>query len=192
MDLADAYRRALQALLPPGSIWRRDLNGILAELLLAAGDEMARVDARGVDLLNEADPRTTKELLPDFERVLGLPSTGTLDARRAIVTALLLRRQRYRPGDFRLVLAPILGQDADDVVILERTAADALAMGDEREIFRFFVYRDPTLPAPYDLAAAQAVVDRMKPSHTVGQVIESVGFVCDDPHSLCDRDLLAI
>jgi hypothetical protein len=30
----------------------------------------------------------------------------------------------------------------------------------------------------------------MQPDHTVGTVIESIAFKCDDAHSLCDRDLL--
>jgi hypothetical protein len=76
-------------------------------------------------------------------------------------------------------------------VIIERTPTQAAAMGDlsGNEIFRFFVYRDPTAPGTYYLASAQALVDEIKPSHTIGQVIESVGAIYDDPHSLYDRDL---
>jgi len=87
-------------------------------------------------------------------------------------------------------LAPLLAQAPADVVVIERTRAFAIAVGDDREIYRFFIYRDPTLPDVYFLASAQAQVDRMQPSHTEGTVVESINFLCDDPHSLCDRDLL--
>jgi hypothetical protein len=63
-------------------------------------------------------------------------------------------------------------------------------MDDEREIYRFFIYRDPTLPGTYYLESAQQLLDEMEHSNTLGQVIESVNFLCDDQYSLCDRDLL--
>jgi hypothetical protein len=66
----------------------------------------------------------------------------------------------------------------------------ASSMGDDREIYRFFVYRDPALPGTYDIEGAQALVDDISPSQTAGYVVESIDFLCDDPYSLCDRDLL--
>jgi hypothetical protein len=187
---ADAYARALRALLPPSKLWRTDADGVVSKLLLAAGDELARVDGRADDLLREADPRTVDEMLPDFEAALAITASGDLAARRAMVLARLLLRQRVRPADYKQVLAPLLGLDPADVVVLERTHAIAAAMGDDREIYRFFIYRDPSLPGTYDVEAAQQVLDLMAQSHTVGHVIESISFLCDDEFSLCDRDLL--
>lgn len=186
----EAYARVLKALLPPGRVWRTDPDGTVSKLFLAAGDELERVELRARDLLEEADPRTANELLPDYERVLGLPSDGSLEERRARVAGHLLKRSRFRPVDFQEALAPILGQATDDVVVMENDRAFAVLVGDDREIFRFFVYRDPTLPGSYDVDAAQGLMDRMKPSHTQGHVIESIDFLCDDPFSLCDRDRL--
>lgn len=189
---ADAFARMLKALLPPSKLWRLDADSVLSLTLLASSDELVRVDGRGQDLLDEIDPRTTDELLPDFERMLGLVASGTDDQRRARVIALIIQRQRFRPVDFQTTLAPLLGQAPADVVVLEQSRAFAIAVGDDREIYRFFIYRDPTAPGSYDLAAAQAMVDRMKPSHTEGHVIESVSFLCDDASSLCDRDRLGV
>ncbi len=118
---------------------------------------------------------------------------GTSKAeRRARVVALLVRRQRYRPADFQTALADVLNQATADVVIIENDRADAIAVADDREIYRFFVYRDPTDPGSYDVVAAQAIVDAMKPAHTVGHVIETTSMICDDPYSICDRDLLGV
>ena len=74
------YTRQLQALLPPGRAWPREPTAQLTPLLGAWADEMARLDARALQLLEEADPRTALELLGDWERVLGLPDECTAAA----------------------------------------------------------------------------------------------------------------
>lgn len=188
---AAAYAGMLAALLPP-KLWSLILGAsTLYALLLACADELARLDGRAGDLLNEADPSTAVELLPEYERELRLtPGATSIDERRGNVVARLVRRQRFRPADFRQALAPLLGQAADDVVVIERTRAFAIAIGDDREIFRFFIYRDPALSGTPFITSAQVMVDEMKPSHTVGTVIESVAAIYDDPHSLYDRDLM--
>lgn len=185
----EAYARMQRALLPPSKFWR-GLESVLTDVFLGAADELVRIDQRGLDLIEESDPRTTDELLPEFETMLALIAEGTEAERRARVQALLIRRQRYRPADFREALAPLLGQAPEDVVVLEQSRAFAVAVNDDSEIFRFYVYRDPELAGDYDLAAAQALVDSMAPSHTQGHVIESVSLLCDDEFSLCDRDRL--
>lgn len=70
---ATDYLAQLQALLPQGPAWPRDAEAELTRLLAAWADELARVDGRAADLVEEADPRTTAELLADWERVAGLP-----------------------------------------------------------------------------------------------------------------------
>ncbi|MEO8631219.1 MAG: putative phage tail protein, partial [Betaproteobacteria bacterium] len=184
------YARMMIALLPPGRVWRLIGGSVLATLFAGCADEIGRLDARTIDLLNEADPRTAIETLPEYELTLGLSSTGTNAERSARIVSRLIARQRYRPVDIRAALALLLGVDASAVVLLERTHAFAVTLGDDREIFRFFIYRDPSLPGAYYLASAQALLDSIKPSHTIGLVIESVSALYDDPHSLYDRDLM--
>lgn len=92
VDVA-AYARHLKALLPSGPAWAvNDESTVLGRLLLAIGEELARVSARGGDLIRELDPATITELLTDWERVLGLPdpclnTAGTLQERRAAIAA---------------------------------------------------------------------------------------------------------
>lgn len=74
------YRRQLQALLPSGPAWSREPDAVLTGVLHAVADEFARVDDKAVGLLDEADPRTAYALLPDWERVLGLPDECTAGA----------------------------------------------------------------------------------------------------------------
>jgi uncharacterized protein YmfQ (DUF2313 family) len=187
---ADACARMLRHLLPPSKLWRRDSDGVLSRVLLACGDELERVHGRVADLIEESDPRTAVQLLPDWERALGLIADGTLDERRARVVARLIARQRFRPADFQLVLAPLLGQAVDDVVVIETSRASAVLASDDEIIYLFHVYRDPGLGGSYDLAGAQAQIGRMKPTHTLGRVCESIDMICDDPFSLCDRDII--
>lgn len=72
MDRA-AYLAQLQALLPPGDAWPRDPGATLTRLLDAIAGELAGIGARAADLIIEADPRVSGELLTDWERVCGLP-----------------------------------------------------------------------------------------------------------------------
>ena len=192
MAVADSYASALAALLPPGRLWRLLGAALLPKLLLGSADELARLDARAEVLRLESIPTNATELLSEYEAELELVATGTNAERRARIVARYIARQRYRPADFQLALAPLLGQLAAAVVVIERTPAQAVAMGDAREIFRFFIYRNPASPGTYDLAGAQALITKIKPSHTLGYAIESINFLCDDPYSLTDRDLLGV
>lgn len=83
------YEAHLLALRPPGPAWAPE-----DDHLAAAAEECARLHNRAVALVDEADPRLTTELLPDWERVAGLPDacTGPLAAlaeRRAALVARL-------------------------------------------------------------------------------------------------------
>lgn len=186
---AASYARMLSELLPPGRLWSL-VSSTLHNVLLASADELERIDGRAADMIEEADPSTATELLAEYERELGLDEAATDAERRARIVSRLVARQRFRPVDFRQALAVLLAQDPADVDVIENSRAFAILVGDAREIFKFFIYRNPALPGTYFLDSAQALVDQIKPSHTQGTVIESIDFLCDDPFSLCDRDLL--
>lgn len=187
---AAAYQRMMTALLPPGALWNLSGDSLLSDLFLGCADELERFDGRVGDMLDEADPSTAVEMLSDYERELDLEEADTTEERQARIVSRLVARQRYRPVDFQIALAPLLGLDSDDVDVVERTHAIAVSMGDVREIYRFFIYRDPDISGTYFLDSAQELINKIKPTHTAGQVIESIDFLCDDAFSLCDRDLL--
>lgn len=89
------FTAQLVALLPEGAAWPRDPASTLQALMRGLASELARVDARAVDLAAEADPRGTDELIADWERQLGLPdpcapAVATLDERRAAVVIKLV------------------------------------------------------------------------------------------------------
>ncbi|MDH1442070.1 YmfQ family protein [Pseudomonas sp. GD03721] len=81
------YHDHLRALLPPGPAWDADLVPEVDAALRGLAPELARADSRSSDLLNEADPLTLHEMLPDWERVMQLPDpclgeSPTLDDRK--------------------------------------------------------------------------------------------------------------
>lgn len=84
------YHQQLVALLPPGPAWEVEYQPELHALLKAFAAELARVDARGLQLQNESFLDGFHELLTDWERVLDLPdeclgATGTVAERKAMV-----------------------------------------------------------------------------------------------------------
>jgi uncharacterized protein YmfQ (DUF2313 family) len=85
--VASEWRR----LLPRGVAWAFPTDGVADRLLHALSLPAAYVEELAARCLDEADPRTTVEWLPDFERVYGLPDCTTtassLVARRAAVVS---------------------------------------------------------------------------------------------------------
>jgi len=73
LTAADFYNQ-LCNLLPPGPAWDREQSAVAAKMLDAWAEELARVYNRAQALVEEADPRTTLELLLDYERIFGLPT----------------------------------------------------------------------------------------------------------------------
>jgi uncharacterized protein YmfQ (DUF2313 family) len=110
------YLRALLALLPPGLAFPREPGSIWAGLLSAWSEEFARVEARAFQLLAELDPRSARESLPDWERMLGLPSVCMAgvaqneEQRRGAVLA-QLRSQGGQSRAYFIALAAAAGYE---------------------------------------------------------------------------------
>lgn len=112
----DDYGKALLALFPRGLSWPRNVDATLYKVTNGVAQVMGYVDARAADLLvTETDPRTTTELLPDWERNFGLPDPclpyppNTIpDRQRALVARMTMRGAQDR--NFFTALAAELGQ----------------------------------------------------------------------------------
>ena len=92
---AGTYAEAiLSKLLPRGSAWIDEAGTRLRELLRAMAELLVSLHLRALVLLEELDPRTTHEMLTDWERALGLPGDcaplgETLQQRRVAVLDIL-------------------------------------------------------------------------------------------------------
>lgn len=90
----DMFRSAFMSLLPTGPIWPRDPGSVLYQLSAVWAASFARSSDRSANLLVDAFPTSTTELLPEWESTLGLPDpcAGTnpsIAQRRAQVVARL-------------------------------------------------------------------------------------------------------
>lgn len=84
----EQYAAQERVLAPRGPIWRAEPGSKLAQFLEGLAVLFRQVHARALDLLEEVDPRSTFELLTDWERVAGIPGPclvlgETIQQRRA-------------------------------------------------------------------------------------------------------------
>ncbi|MDH4122364.1 MAG: DUF2313 domain-containing protein [Deltaproteobacteria bacterium] len=71
---ADDYYLALRALLPPGVACTQEAAPAMHQAFRGWATEFSRLDAKIEKMVaQETDPATTLEILPDWERVFGLP-----------------------------------------------------------------------------------------------------------------------
>lgn len=184
----ELYTAHLQALLPTGPAWPRDPDATLTKVLQAKADGLARVHNRADDMVREAiDPRQALELLPDWERICGLPDpcSGTPDTiaqRRAQVHARLTATGGQTAAYFT-GLAAALGFD---ITITERRArycgrrACGTPFGDQDMQHVWEVHMPPETVfrrrcgqgfhgEPFASWGAQVLIcmlERLKPAHT--------------------------
>lgn len=178
MDSA-AYARALKKLLPPGRIWRLVTEATLSKLFHGVGDELARVEQRGRDWVEETDPRTATETLDDWERVLALPDEDILaipatDAeRRTAIVQKLLRTGGQSPAYYESVALAAgwtvtVVEDYGATVARCGTAECPDPMNSPQWAFVWRVEVNPG-PAAGALSSAELerVLNRVKPAHTL-------------------------
>lgn len=86
------YGQAMGRLMLKGRIWRTDAAATLTTLLDALAPTYARTTAAAAQLLTDASPATTLNLLEEWEKSLGLPDpctplNPTIEQRQAAVRA---------------------------------------------------------------------------------------------------------
>jgi uncharacterized protein YmfQ (DUF2313 family) len=90
----DDFERILLALLPRGRVWPKEPEGVQAATMRGLAGVYVRQTSRANNLLIDAFPAITNELLPEWELTLGLPDPCTgenpsMQQRRAQVVARL-------------------------------------------------------------------------------------------------------
>ena len=101
----DAYRDQLHALLPSGRAWPEEPDTTLDAFIRAIASQMSATDRSATNLLTEILPSATFQLLPDWERVAGLPddcsvATSDVTTRRASLLAVLVTQATLHANDF--------------------------------------------------------------------------------------------
>lgn len=108
-----AYLAFIQSLLPVGEVWGRAANSVMTTVLNVIAGEFWRTHTRIDDMLAEADPRQTLEILPEWEVETGLPDmcsgiADTLQERRLSVLQKLTSRGGQSKAYF-IDIAAVLG-----------------------------------------------------------------------------------
>ena len=99
------YVRAMQALLPRGPAWPRDVDATLTQVLAGLAGVYAYTNERANNLLVVAFPATVDDMLPEWNATLGLPGltgySGTdLPTQQAQVVAALTDSGGQSPAYF--------------------------------------------------------------------------------------------
>ncbi|MEM9378404.1 MAG: putative phage tail protein [Planctomycetota bacterium] len=183
-----AFREAL-SLLPRGPAWSEDDRSNLAKLLFALGLGPAEIEARVADLLDEIDPRTTSELLSDWERVLGLPDAclpepSSSEERRALVVSRAIGAgggtREYLIALAAAVGVPIVIEEGVSTPLRVETGTVEQPIGGELEDFVWSVFAPQTQITPLRVETGrvedplrswgnellECVLERATPAHT--------------------------
>jgi uncharacterized protein YmfQ (DUF2313 family) len=186
---SEQYLRQLQALLPTGAAWPREDAATLTKVLHSLADELARIDLRADDLLDEADVRTAGELLSDWERVLGLPDGCTLDqelstADRQRIASQRLVEQGGQSRAYFLGIAEQLGEPGCTITEFRQATCnsncnDALYSQADEFVWRLNIPRESDTPRQatcndncnvalqiYKPNLIECPISKRKPAHT--------------------------
>lgn len=87
MELKDRYKQALINLRPRGKIWEVKENTVSDVETTVESEGFAQAHTKIDGLIDEADIRTTKDCLPDWEGLYGLESEGSYEDRLAALNA---------------------------------------------------------------------------------------------------------
>lgn len=183
--MSDRYLSLLGSLLPKGVAWARQPGSYLLKLLEALSLELARADTRAQDLMAEQDPRTTTELLSEWERLLGMPTEclplANTDTLRRIDIYTRLNILGGQTKQYFIDMAALAGFDIDVLEYNDIDTGDPGSILDPGQIFHWVVVAE-SVPITYFRAGQsragdrlrdwgaqrlECVINEIKPMHTV-------------------------
>ena len=108
------YADAMQSLLPLGQAWPRTWDGVLMLVVRGLTRIWGDFEIRASKLLEmESDPRTTIELLPDWERNWGLPDpcyqSPQSIAERQLALVMRMTLEGAQSREFFIQIAAMIG-----------------------------------------------------------------------------------
>ena len=180
---ASEYGTIMAQLLPRGVIWTDDPARGLMLLLDAFGDEYARVHNRYLDLIEEADPRTTSEMIGDWERVFGLPDpcdtsppTALADRQAALLAKILDTGGQsiayYTEIAAALGVTITITEQQYGVPFRAGTGRAGEALSNVENVY-YWQVNAPAATAAALRTRMECIFARIKPAHTVVEFVYS-------------------
>jgi uncharacterized protein YmfQ (DUF2313 family) len=119
----DKYKGIIRRLFPVGWAWRPDVGTVFEKLISSLAVEPCRVEERANVIPEELDPRTTFEMVDNWERLLRIPDECTpegdpgLSERRQRILQKLTTGGGQSPAFYKLI-AQQLGYDVDVIEVI--------------------------------------------------------------------------
>lgn len=167
-----AWRASLQALLPPGRAFTREPNSVLSKVLGGIAAMYLAAQLKFETLLEQADPRMATGMLPDWERLLGLPDAclplDTLStAERQNIAFQRLTEQGGQSRAYYIDLAEQYGEPGVTITEFAQftcgsVCTDALYSQDDAFVWQVNIPR----AASIDASLAECPIRERKPAHT--------------------------
>lgn len=171
-----------------GDAYSKNPDSVIQRELMVEGDALGYAWSLFAELERYYLPDRATRMLDDWERICRIQPgpADSFETRRNRILGFMRKIAGYSRDQIVTALAPVLDCQPSDIEIIENENTGI----NPDVVFIWFAHRDPALGGNPDFATAQRMLDEMRPAHTLGVVGESTEFRCDDPHSLCDRDLL--
>lgn len=164
------YKDSLRSLLPPGIAWKGEK---FLELIDAFATELARFEASSEYLQHEVFPVNSNDLLPDWERVAGLPDkdfplpSDLQERRETVISRLSIITSPTKEEIERVALAGGFVIRLDEI---QPWRIGTSAIGDpvagNQWLFIFYVNTFTGLTSD-EQARLISIIKRFKPAHTV-------------------------
>lgn len=124
----EEWTRTLLDLLPRGIVWPRDPETVIYRFWEAIADGMVAIQTRDCALLAESFPCGATELLPDWERLLGLPDecTGGADRPLAVRRQYVCAKLTAQGGQSAAYFIALAAQYGFHITITEHAAPWAI------------------------------------------------------------------
>lgn len=99
----DDFLHFLQALLPEGPAWTRSPKANLTKILRAKAAMLLFTYERAQKIIQEANPRTTEEMLPDWEDICQLDGTGSTSERQSNLVSFLTEQNSQAINSYKKI-----------------------------------------------------------------------------------------
>ena len=168
MHSSERYKKQLISLLPPGKLAITDESN-LAKLLHAFSDEIARIDARVDDLIDESLVSSVHELLNEWEDDYGIYNRSLTDAERVAILKSKVLQVGQQNKEYFEEIATSLGFDIE-IEEFRPAWIELVAIGDyvgsEINIFRWFVWVNIVADMQWNISELIETFFQLKPGHT--------------------------